>query len=152
MSRLIVPFLHFIVSFLLTNLPCISARLFASLKLDPFEAWPPCVYQLPQILAHNIMVQKYGVCIEVGVVKIVAYNRANQWQFFYLAVFSFYFLGSASQFTNVPLGEYIYNTVWASFCNRDILSFSSPSALFSILTRILFAPGMSSRSLFFRIC
>lgn len=150
MSRLIVLFLYFIVLFLLTNLPCISARLFASLKLDPFEAWPPCVYQLPQILAHNIMVQKYGVCIEVGVVKIVAYNRANQWQFFYLAVFSFYFLGSASQFTNVPLGEYIYcvGEFLQSGYSLFLLSFCS----LLYLNPNLVAPGMSSCSLFFRIC
>lgn len=76
------------------------------------------------------MVQKYGACIEVGVVKIVAYSRANQWHFFYLVVFSFSFLGSASQFTNVPLGK---RTVWASICSFSPLS-SSP---LSILTRIL---------------
>lgn len=92
-------------------------------------------HQLLQILTYNVMVQKYGVCIEVGVVKIVAYSRANQWQFFYLVVFSFSFLASASQFTNVPLGK---RTVWASICSRALLSFSSSiPLLLSILTRIL---------------
>lgn len=70
-------------------------------------------HQLLQTLARNVMVQKYGVCIEVGVVKIIAYSCANRWQLFYLVVFSFSFLGSASQFTNVPLGKH---TAWASVC------------------------------------
>jgi len=70
-----------------------------------------------------------GVCIEVALVKIVAYNRANQWQFFYLSIFSFSFLGSASQFTNVPLGEC---TVWASFCSRTLSSLSPFLLLFSL--------------------
>lgn len=100
------------------------------------------LHQLLQILAHNVMVQKYGVCIEVGVVKIVAYSRANQWQFFYLVVFSFSFLASASQFTNVPLGK---RTVWASICGRAFLSFSSSIPLL-YLNPNLVTPGIRAHS------
>lgn len=102
------------------------------------------LHQLLQILTYNVMVQKYGVCIEVGVVKIVAYSRANRWQFFYLVVFSFSFLASASQFTNVPLGK--------RYCVGEHLQSGFPLLLFLHSSSLLYlnpnlvTPGIRAHS------
>lgn len=49
--------------FYLFKLICFVYLHLLSLKLDP--KCMAALYQLLQVLAHNIMVQKYGVCIEV---------------------------------------------------------------------------------------
>jgi len=61
----------------------------------------------PDTCAQHYMVQKYGVCIEVGIVKIVAYSCANSGSSFIWSFSRFLSLDLHHvQFTNVPLSEY----------------------------------------------
>ena len=87
------------------------------------------------------MVQKYRVCIEVGIVKIVAYSCANSGSSFIWSFSRFLSLDLHHvQFTNVPLSEYCVG----EFPQLDFSLFLLSSCSFLYLNLNLVALRMSA--------